>query len=87
MRRIQIYLDPGRDRHLQGLVEKTGKPKAQLIREGVDLLLEQQGRQTPDALTELVGLAGKAGCPQAAERHDDYVYTAEKPKSGGKKKS
>ena len=78
MRRIQIYLDPKMDTRLHHLAAKTGKPKAQLIREGVNLLLEQEARHTPDSLLDLVGIGGMAGYPDASERHDDYLYVQER---------
>jgi hypothetical protein len=64
MRRLQIYLDPKMDAHLRCLSVKTGKPKAELIRDGIGLL-------------DIVGIGGKAGYPDASERHDDYLYVME----------
>lgn len=77
MRRLQIYLDPSMDAQLRRLSAKTGKSKAELVRNGVKLLLKQEAAQTKDALLELVGIAGKAGYPDAAERHDEYLYGKE----------
>jgi hypothetical protein len=85
MRRIQVYLDPNRDSHLQYLVKKTGKPKAQLIRDGIDLLLEKESQKRPDSLLDLIGLGGQCGYPDAAESHDTYLYAREESQNNGEK--
>jgi hypothetical protein len=77
MRRLQIYLDPNSDNHLRRLAAKTGKSKAELIRTGINLLLVQESGQMNDSLLDLVGIAGKGGCPDAAEHHDQYLYVRE----------
>ena len=80
MRRFQIYLEPGMDARLQYLSGKTGKPKAELVRDGINLLLERETLQTGDALFEIVGMAGKANLSEASERHDEYLYAMPKKK-------
>ena len=86
MRRFQIYLESGTDAHLQRLSAKTGKPKAELVRDGINLLLEREAARMDDPLLEIVGLAGEAGCPEASEKHDDYLYAKErKGRAKGKK--
>lgn len=73
-RRFQIYLEPTQDARLRRLADKTGKPKAELVRDGIDLLLVREAVKLDDPLLEIVGLAGEAGLTDAAERHDDYLY-------------
>jgi len=80
MRRFQIYLEPAMDVHLQRLAEKTGKPKAELVRDGINLLLAREAAKLDDPLLEIVGLAGEGKCPDASERHDDYLYGRETSK-------
>jgi len=80
MRRFQIYLEPAMDVHLQRLAEKMGRPKAELVREGINLLLEREAAKLDDPLLEIVGLAGEGGHPDASERHDDYLYQRETSK-------
>jgi hypothetical protein len=77
MRRLQIYLDPNTDTHLRRLAAKTGKPKAALIRDGINLLLEKETSKMNDSLLDLVGIAGNGGYPAASERHDQYLYIRE----------
>lgn len=84
MRRFQIYLEPRTDACLQRLADRTGKAKAELVRDGINLLLAQEAAKMGDPLLELVGLAGEAGCPDASERHDEYLY-ARKPDTRPKK--
>lgn len=79
MRRLQIYLDPKMDANLRRLSAKTGKPKAELIREGIDLLLEKETGQMKDSLLDIIGIGGKTEYPDASERHDDYLYVMENP--------
>jgi hypothetical protein len=77
MQRFQIYLDANIDFHLRRLSSKTGKPKAALIRDGIQLLLEKETRRMDDSLLDLSGIAGPGGYPDSAERHDDYLYARE----------
>ncbi|MGE5549609.1 MAG: ribbon-helix-helix domain-containing protein [Bacteroidota bacterium] len=86
MRRFQIYLEPVTDAHLRRLSAKTGKPKAELVRDGINLLLEREAARMDEPLLDLIGLAGEAGYPEASEKHDDYLYTRErKERAKGKK--
>lgn len=81
MRRLQIYLDTNTDAHLRHLSAKTGKPKAALIRDGINLLLEKETCQMDDSLLDLASIGGKGGYPDAAERHDEYLYVREDQES------
>lgn len=82
MHRFQIYLEPAMDTHLQRLADKTGRPKAELVRDGINLLLAKEAAKLDDALLEIVGMAGKTGIPDASEKHDEYLYVRPKAKSG-----
>lgn len=77
MHRLQIYLDMNTDAHLRRLSAKTGKPKAALIRDGINLLLKKETSKMDDSLLDLIGIGGNGGYPDAAERHDDYLYIKE----------
>ena len=87
MQRFQIYLEPVMDAHLRRLADKTGKTKAELVRDGVNLLLAQETAKLSDPLLDLVGIGGKTGCTDASERHDEYLYGKPSGKPGrGKNK-
>lgn len=58
MRRLQIYLDPNTDTHLRRLSAKTGKPKSELIRDGISLLLEKETSRMNDSLLDLAKIGG-----------------------------
>jgi hypothetical protein len=49
------------------------------------LLLEKETSQMTDSLLEVIGIGGKAGYPDASERHDQYLYVREKPEDPAKK--
>jgi len=73
MIRIQLHLTEQQDRRLQALARRRGITRAELIREGIDLVL-QGAASGGDPLLELVGAAGPAGRRDGATRHDDLVY-------------
>jgi predicted DNA-binding protein len=77
MRRLQIYLDPNTDSHLRRLAAKTGKSKAELVRAGINLLLEKETSRMNDSLLDLVGISESGGYSDASERHDQYLYFRE----------
>ena len=82
MRRFQIYLEPAMNGQLERLAAKTGKAKAELVRDGINLLLAEETAKHGDPLLEIVGMAGEAGLPEASERHDDYLYGERKERRG-----
>ena len=75
MIRIQVYLMESQDKKLESLARELGTSKAELIREGVDLILRQKIADTKDPLLELVGQAGKVGKSDLSIRHDEYLST------------
>lgn len=76
MVRIQIHLTVEQDQRLRALAARRGVPRAELIRRGIDLALDEDmsGR---DPLLDLVGAAGMAVEPDLSERHDDILYRIE----------
>jgi Arc/MetJ-type ribon-helix-helix transcriptional regulator len=73
MVRIQLHLTDEQERRLRAMAKKLGASRAELIRRGVDLLLQHYhpGR---DPLLDLIGAAGPAGRRDGSERHDEIVY-------------
>ena len=76
MVRIQVYLMEHQDKKLESLARALGTTKAELIREGVDLVLRHKIDEAKDPLLELVGQAGKAGRSDISIRHDEYLSSA-----------
>lgn len=77
MIRIQIHLLESQDKKLESLARELGTSKAELIREGVDLILRQKIDETKDPLLELVGQAGKVGRSDLSIRHDEYLASSQ----------
>ena len=73
MVRIQLHLTDRQDRLLRAHARRKETARADLIRRGIDLLLQEESGQD-DPLLDLIGAAGPAGREDASERHDDIVY-------------
>ena len=73
MIRIQLHLTEQQDRRLRSLARRRGTTRADLIREGIGLVL-QGAWSVADPLLELVGAAGPAGRRDGAARHDEVIY-------------
>lgn len=73
MTRIQVYLNEVQYKKLTALAKALGVTKAELIREGVDLVLREKVGQSHDPLLELIGQAGRVGRSDISARHDDYL--------------
>jgi len=86
MIRIQLHLTDGQDRRLRALARQRRSSRAELIREGVELLLGGATSER-DPLLELVGSAGPAGRSDVSERHDDLLYVAEEKRPRWRRKS
>ncbi len=72
MVRIQLHLTEHQDRRLRALAKKKRVSRADLIRQGVELLLSREAEDDP-----LLGLIGDLRVPlppDASERHDAYIY-------------
>jgi Arc/MetJ-type ribon-helix-helix transcriptional regulator len=72
MRRIQLHITDQQDRRLRALAKKRRTTRADLIREGIELLLSRDAEDDP--LLSLIGLGGKSGIPDLSERVDEIVY-------------
>jgi len=72
LRPMLAYLTEGQHRQLSALAKAWGVSKAQLIRDGVNLLLRQAASQGQDPLLDLVGQAGPVGRSDIAAHHDTY---------------
>jgi hypothetical protein len=68
---IQIYLREDQAESLHKIAERRGESVAALVRQGVDLLLEQLPAEE-DPLLDIVGLYD-SGHDDLAEKHDDYI--------------
>jgi len=75
MVRIQLHLTEHQDRGLRALARARRTSRAELIRRGIDLVL-QEGSPEGDPLLELIGAAGPAGRTDVSEKHDDLLYAA-----------
>lgn len=71
--RIQVYLDEEQDRLLEHLARARRVSKSQLIRESIARYLEELIPPEEDPALGIVGLAGRVGKEDLAERHDDYL--------------
>lgn len=78
MKRLQIYIKPEQDRALQKAARRLKTSKAELIREGIDLVLSHRVPVEEDPLMKLIGLAGETGYPDLSANHDHYLYIMEK---------
>jgi len=77
MIRMQIHLTEAQDRKLRALARRRGTVRAELIRRGVDLLLQTDTSES-DSLLDLVGAAGPAGRSDISVQHDDILYVHER---------
>lgn len=78
MIRIQLHLPDHQDRRLRALARKKARTRAELIRQGIELVLRQDA-DAIDPLLELIGAAGPAARTDLSERHDDYLHGEAKP--------
>ncbi|MFQ5899796.1 MAG: hypothetical protein ACE5JN_16330 [Candidatus Methylomirabilia bacterium] len=67
-----MYLTEVQRRRLAAMAKALGMPMAELIRQGVDLILRQKVTLGQDPLLDLVGQAGAAGRSDIAAQHDMY---------------
>ncbi len=68
---IQVYLRPEQLDRLRALAEQRGVSVAELVRQGVDLLLAEAPADH-DPLLDIVGMV-EGGPPDLAEKHDEYL--------------
>jgi hypothetical protein len=70
---VQILLTEDQDRRLETLARRLGTSKANLVREGVEFVLERKEKGTSDPLLELIGQAGRVGQKNLSQLHDAYL--------------
>jgi methionine synthase I (cobalamin-dependent) len=68
---IQVYLRPEQLDQLRALAERRKVSIAELVREGVDLLLAETSADH-DPLLDIVGMFD-SGLGDLAEKHDEYL--------------
>ena len=73
--RIQVYLDEEQDRLLEHLARVRRVSKSQLIRESIARYLEELIPPEEDPALGILGLAGKVGKKDLAEKHDDHLVS------------
>jgi len=73
MRRTQVYLTDAQHRKLEAMAKSLGVTMAELIRQGVDLVLREKATLGRDPLLDIVGQAGPVGRPELAAQHDAYL--------------
>ncbi|MFH0802120.1 MAG: ribbon-helix-helix domain-containing protein [bacterium] len=73
MNRFQIYLTSRQARQLGELAQRLHIPKAELIREGIDLLIRKKVAAEEDPLLSLIGQAGRTGHGDISENHNEYL--------------
>ncbi len=75
MERLQFYLDSEVSQKLDVLAERMHVSKAELIRRGIQLLLQQTQPVEDDPLLNIIGI-GSAGSGRVSEEHDQYLAEA-----------
>jgi hypothetical protein len=73
MRRTQVALTDVQHRKLEAMAKSLGVTMAELIRQGVDLVLRDKAALGRDPLLDLLGQAGPVGRPDIAAQHDAYL--------------
>jgi hypothetical protein len=81
MTRLQVLLTEEQDRRLEELAQKLKTSKASLVREGIELVLQQKRGRTPDPLLDLIGQAGRIGRIDVSRRHDEYLAAMERKRN------
>ncbi len=76
MVRIQLHLSAKQDRALKAMARARGTTRAELIRLAIDGLLAERATGG-DALTELIGSAGRGGKRDLSAHHDELLYRHE----------
>lgn len=73
VRRTQIYFDEPLHRRIRRAAAAQRRSAAALIREAAARYLDQLSPDDEDPIRKLIG-AGKGGPPDAAKKHDKYLY-------------
>ncbi|HSB79510.1 MAG TPA: ribbon-helix-helix domain-containing protein [Candidatus Methylomirabilis sp.] len=78
MTRVQVLLTEEQDRRLESVARRMRVSKTQLVREGVDLVLQRVERKGADPLLSLVGQAGRVGRKDVSAQHDAFLAAIER---------
>jgi 2-phosphoglycerate kinase len=81
MVRFQIYLKDEQAKLLADLAREQHIPKAELIREGIDMVIRRRISEQEDPLLSLIGQAGFVGRSDISEEHDAYLASRMKRRS------
>lgn len=73
MKRIQLHLTDEQDRRLRAAAKREAKSRAEIIRLGIEMVLEQRSPAN-DPLLDLIGSIDVPTPRDVAERHDEYLY-------------
>ena len=79
MVRTQIQLTEEQSRRLKDAAARRGASVSELIRQGVDVILEQEGGPTREELVaRAIAVVGRfhSSLPDVSRRHDEYLGEA-----------
>ena len=80
MTQIQVAVTKEQARRLEALARKRKTSTTTLVREGIEMILQQPEEQT-DPLLDLIGQAGRVGRQDISDDHDTYLATQERKRS------
>jgi Arc/MetJ-type ribon-helix-helix transcriptional regulator len=69
MERLQFYLDTEMNRKLETIAERLHVSKAEVIRRGIQMILQETQAVEEDALLDIVGI-GAGGAGRVSVEHD-----------------
>ncbi len=72
MTRIQFYLEPELKKQLETLASRRKISKAELIRQSIRRLLQEENVNEEEPLLGIIGL-GKSSIDDVSEKHDKYL--------------
>lgn len=72
MTRIQFYLEPELKKQLETLASRRKISKAELIRQSIRRLLQEEKVNKEEPLLRIIGL-GRSGIGDVSEKHDKYL--------------
>ena len=75
MERLQFYLDAEMSRKLGSIAERLHVSKAEVIRRGIRLMLQETQSVEDDPLLDIVGI-GAGGPGRVSVEHDRYLVDA-----------
>ena len=78
MTRLQIILTEKQDRRLKELARKRKTSRSRLVREGIELVLQQKQDRMRDPLLDLIGQAGRISRKDISRRYDAYLVMVER---------